>query len=85
MFLNYKVTQCNDCRHGNLMSELDKKIGALTKKLYDNIVFMTAQKCDYRKLQDLIHYKGILLKITMNPDYYKYKDKDIVSRIKTLI
>lgn len=85
MFLTYKVTECRDCRNANLLSSLDKAIGKLSSKIYRSVTLMEARKCDERKLKDLIHYKNMVLKVSMNPEYYKYKYQDIISKVKTLI
>lgn len=85
MFLNYKVTECRDCKWGNLLSKLDKAIGQHSSKLYRKHVYLENGNCAPCKLQTLIFYKQILLNIQMNPEYYSYKHNDIISKIKTLV
>jgi hypothetical protein len=83
----YLLNTCKDCDSvKETLTLLDKKIAQLTTNNYQNLVFQLTKPFDHSKLKKLIVYKGLLINLYFNKNYYyPYDYKVIVSKAKTLL
>lgn len=85
--LTYLLNTCKDCDSvKETLSLLDEKISSMTTNNYRNLVFQLTKPFNSKKLKTLIRYKGILINLYFNKDYYySYNYKQIVAKAKTSI
>lgn len=69
-----------------LVSDIDDKIASLANNAYSNIVYSLNYPIPGQVIEDLLHYKQILLYKECNPDYCKNFTVDMIaSRVIILI
>lgn len=86
MFLSYEMRECQGCDSiAEAISLIDKRLVKLTTALYHHHVFLSKSP-NLRRIKDLIHYRAILYKLSLNSEFYpNYSFKQIVSKVKTLV
>lgn len=84
--LSPRLTACPECASiPALLADIDCKMAALGKNLYNNTVFMLNQPVPAEVMLDLINYRRILVYKYCNPDYAApFTVNMIASRVKLL-
>ena len=81
-----KNTNCKDCENiSNIIFSIDCAIFEVSRNMYNNIAFLLGKEVDRKRLNNLLHYKRILVYKTYNPEYVcKFSLETILSEVKKL-
>ena len=86
MFLTYKFRPNRGCLQiQDAICEIDEALSKYTNALYNNKTYMVQLRFNKRVVKDLLYYKNILIKISLNPEFSSIPYQVIVSKVKTLI
>lgn len=85
--LTYRLTNCVECTTiPVLLADIDCKLTEMSKKLYNDIVFILNSPISSTIIIDLLNYKRILQYKKCNPEYAScYTIDQIASKVKILI
>ena len=84
--LSPRLSDCTECASiTSLLSDIDCKLTDLAKAEYNNIVFSLNKTVNRELTNDLITYKGILMRRLVNGNYAcSFTTNQIASKIKLL-
>jgi hypothetical protein len=84
--LSPRLTNCTECANiPSLLEEIECKITELAKKLYNNTIFSLNKPISFTTMNDLLHYRRILIYKICNSDYAgDYTVNMIASKVKLL-